>query len=72
MALAGDIGGAGLALGIKGVEGLLQAILGGFAGVDGAAADGGARHRRATDTVGHDACAPAAAPPWRCPRFGRR
>ena len=38
MALTGDIGGAGLALGIERVERLFQPLLGGFAGVDGAAA----------------------------------
>ena len=40
--LAGDIGLAGLALGVEGVELLLEPFLGGFAGVDGAAelADG--------------------------------
>jgi hypothetical protein len=37
MALAFDVSLAGLALGVQGVERLLQALLGGFAGIDGAA-----------------------------------
>nr|WP_245818271.1 hypothetical protein [Roseomonas rosea] len=41
--LAPDEGLAGVALGIEGVEGLLQPILGGLAGVDGAATTGGVR-----------------------------
>ena len=36
-ALAGDVGLAGLALGVQGVELLLQPFLGGFPGVDRAA-----------------------------------
>ena len=35
--LAGDVGRAGGALGIQRIEGLLEAFVGGFAGVDGAA-----------------------------------
>jgi hypothetical protein len=45
MALTPDIGLAGLALGLEGVEILLQPLLGGLAGVDGATADPRARHR---------------------------
>lgn len=43
MTLAGDIGGASLVLRIKRVEVLIEAFLGGFAGVDGAA-DAGRGH----------------------------
>ena len=35
--LAGNIGEAGFALGVEGIEVLLETVLGGFAGVDGAA-----------------------------------
>ena len=37
VALAGDVGGTGLALGVQRVEGLVQALLGRLAGVDRAA-----------------------------------
>ena len=40
MTLTGDVGLAGIALGIQGIEFLFQAFFGGFAGVDGTA-DGG-------------------------------
>ena len=51
-ALAGDIGLAGLALGVEAVELLLEAFLGGFAGVDGAAELAGGRlgHARLPDS----------------------
>ena len=39
--LAGDIGGAGLPLGLQRVEGLLEAFFRGFTGIDGAAYRGG-------------------------------
>ena len=50
-ALAGDIGLAGLALGIQAVELLFEAFLGGFPGVDGAAELAGSRlgHARLPD-----------------------
>ena len=42
VALARDVGLAGLALGVQRVEVLLQPLLGGLAGVDGAAAEAAA------------------------------
>ena len=50
-ALAGDIGLAGLALGMQAVELLLEPFLGGFPGVDGAAelADSRLGHARLPD-----------------------
>ena len=47
--LAGDIGLAGLALGVEGVELHVEAFLGGLAGVDGAAR--ALRHRCSTDDM---------------------
>ena len=62
--LAGDVGLAGLALGIERVEVLLQPLLGGLAGVDGAA-DGARRSCRhppsATEEPGPDQRVPVIA-----------
>ena len=41
MSLAADEGLAGLSLGMEGVEALLEPLLGGLAGIDGASATGG-------------------------------
>ena len=61
-ALAGDVGLAGLALGVEAVELLLEAFLGGFAGVDGAAQLAGGRfvHARLPDF------SPKKASPFHC------
>ena len=70
MGLAADIGGAGLALGVEGVEVLLEALVGGDAGVDRASQRPGFRGldvlRGAPAALerapGHDGLAPRPAP----------